>query len=169
MCLNQEEDSIEFIADSQSRFRASWIGAIRHPGHAPKGRTHVPQSRHGGSASRGIPGGAVRRISVALDHADDEAVARLFERVRAEHGRLDILVNNAAKIASAPATGGFWEKPLEAAELITANPTLGGPILDHDSVCSWRTSSHFEFTDKEHQGNHRESKPTNYPEAIHKG
>ena len=35
-------------------------------------------------------------VAIALDHTDDEAVAALFARVKAEHGRLDILVSNAA-------------------------------------------------------------------------
>jgi NAD(P)-dependent dehydrogenase (short-subunit alcohol dehydrogenase family) len=60
-----------------------------------------------------------RGIPVAVDHADDEAVAELFDRVRREQGRLDILVNNAAKVVGTPGPGGFWEKPLEAADLIT--------------------------------------------------
>lgn len=59
-------------------------------------------------------------IAVAVDHADDAAVAALFERVRGEHGRLDLLVNNAANVAaSTTASGGFWEKPIDAADLIT--------------------------------------------------
>ena len=37
-------------------------------------------------------------IAVQVDHADDEQVAQLFERVRHEQGRLDILVNNAIAI-----------------------------------------------------------------------
>lgn len=57
-------------------------------------------------------------IAVAVDHADDAAVAALFERVRQEHGKLDILVNNAAAVAT-PSAGGFWEQPLAAADLIT--------------------------------------------------
>jgi NAD(P)-dependent dehydrogenase (short-subunit alcohol dehydrogenase family) len=39
--------------------------------------------------------------------------------VKAEHGRLDILVNNAAKLIAAPLVGGFWQKPLESVDLIT--------------------------------------------------
>jgi NAD(P)-dependent dehydrogenase (short-subunit alcohol dehydrogenase family) len=59
-------------------------------------------------------------VAIALDHTDDDAVAALFARVKAEHGRLDILVNNAAKVvASTTASGGFWEKPLEAVDLIS--------------------------------------------------
>jgi NAD(P)-dependent dehydrogenase (short-subunit alcohol dehydrogenase family) len=61
-----------------------------------------------------------RGVAIALDHTDDEAVAALFARVKAEHGRLDILVNNAANAGeSTTMPGGFWEKPLEAVDLIT--------------------------------------------------
>ena len=58
-------------------------------------------------------------IAVALDHSDDSAVAGLFARVKQEHGRLDILVNNASKLVATTMAGGFWEKPLETADLIT--------------------------------------------------
>src|SRR6476620_6375193 len=37
-------------------------------------------------------------IAVGVDHGDDDQVRELFERVREEEGRLDILVNNAAII-----------------------------------------------------------------------
>ncbi|WP_221166905.1 SDR family NAD(P)-dependent oxidoreductase [Rhizobium sp. NZLR1] len=56
-------------------------------------------------------------IAVAVDHADDGAVATFFERVAREAGTLDILVNNAAKVLD-PMPGGFWEKPLETLDLI---------------------------------------------------
>ncbi|GGC06067.1 short-chain dehydrogenase [Novosphingobium endophyticum] len=58
-------------------------------------------------------------IAARCDHADDEQVKALFEQVVAEHGRLDILVNNAAAVhdeLSAP--GNFWEKPLKLADMI---------------------------------------------------
>jgi NAD(P)-dependent dehydrogenase (short-subunit alcohol dehydrogenase family) len=58
-------------------------------------------------------------IAMAVDHGDDNAVKDLFATVAATHGRLDILVNNAAKLTGAPAPGGFWEKPLDAADLLT--------------------------------------------------
>jgi NAD(P)-dependent dehydrogenase (short-subunit alcohol dehydrogenase family) len=58
-------------------------------------------------------------VAIAL-HTDDEAVAALFARVKAERGRLDIPVNNAANAAeSTTMPGGFWEKPLDAVDLIT--------------------------------------------------
>ena len=52
-------------------------------------------------------------VAVPLDHNNDEQVKALFERVAAEQGRLDILVNNVYQIPSPPAlSGGFWEHPV---------------------------------------------------------
>lgn len=58
-------------------------------------------------------------IAVRCDHADDEQAKALFDKVLAEHGRIDILVNNAAAVydeLSMP--GNFWEKPLKLADMI---------------------------------------------------
>jgi NAD(P)-dependent dehydrogenase (short-subunit alcohol dehydrogenase family) len=58
-----------------------------------------------------LPGG--KGIAVACDHADDAAVAALFDQVKREQGRLDILVNNAFIIPDDlldPKP--FWEKSL---------------------------------------------------------
>lgn len=53
-------------------------------------------------------------VPVVCDHADDQQVAALFEQVRRDHGRLDILVNNATAIHDAlTQTGPFWDKPLD--------------------------------------------------------
>lgn len=58
-------------------------------------------------------------IAVACDHGDDAQVAALFERVRREHGRLDILVNCAIAIpGTLTVPGPFWQKPLEMAQLL---------------------------------------------------
>ncbi len=58
-------------------------------------------------------------IAVAVDHADDTQVAALFERVRREQGRLDLLVNNAISIpAELTQPGPFWDKPLSNWEMI---------------------------------------------------
>jgi NAD(P)-dependent dehydrogenase (short-subunit alcohol dehydrogenase family) len=86
-------------------------GRSAHPGDSPYvgtvGETAALIDEAGGV---GVP--------VALDHAEDTAVADLFARVAREHGRLDILVNNAAKLAPAK-PGGFWNNPLDMADLIT--------------------------------------------------
>lgn len=58
-------------------------------------------------------------IPVLCDHADDAQVARLFEQIKDEQGRLDVLVNNAAfmhhqLIEKKP----FWEKELDAMKIL---------------------------------------------------
>src|SRR5262245_21557662 len=61
-----------------------------------------------------------RGVAVEVDHRNDDAVAALFERVNKDHGRLDILVNNAASVPmSILAPVPFWQKPIETVELIT--------------------------------------------------
>ncbi|MAC57876.1 MAG: short-chain dehydrogenase [Novosphingobium sp.] len=57
-------------------------------------------------------------VAVACDHADDAAVARLFEQIEREQGRLDILVNNAFLLSDdLLEPKGFWEKPLSNLEM----------------------------------------------------
>lgn len=57
-------------------------------------------------------------IAVQVDHADDAQIAALFEQVKREQGRLDILVNNAIAIPDAMTqSGGFWEKPVSGWEM----------------------------------------------------
>jgi dehydrogenase/reductase SDR family protein 1 len=52
-------------------------------------------------------------IAVRTDHGDDDEIAALFDRVRTDQGKLDILVNNVYKIPDPPAWGGgFWDHPL---------------------------------------------------------
>jgi NAD(P)-dependent dehydrogenase (short-subunit alcohol dehydrogenase family) len=65
-------------------------------------------------------------IAVRVDHADDAQVQALFERVRADHGKLDILVNNACAVHDQLVSAGtFWEKPLEIADMITVGVRSG--------------------------------------------
>lgn len=58
-------------------------------------------------------------IAVQVDHGDDAQVAALFERIKREQGRLDILVNNAIAIPDElTQPGSFWEKPVANWEMI---------------------------------------------------
>ncbi|RVW02732.1 SDR family NAD(P)-dependent oxidoreductase [Rhodococcus xishaensis] len=57
-------------------------------------------------------------VPVVLDHSDDTQVEAFFTRLREEHGRLDILVNNALAVPDAlTMKGPFWEKPLSLLDL----------------------------------------------------
>jgi NAD(P)-dependent dehydrogenase (short-subunit alcohol dehydrogenase family) len=58
-------------------------------------------------------------VAVRVDHRDDQQVAALFDRVRDECGRLDLLVNNAAAVHDDLVNPKpFWQKPLELADVI---------------------------------------------------
>ena len=76
-----------------------------------EGDYYLPGTVGGTAAECDKRGG--KGIAIPCDHADDAAVAALFERVRAEQGRLDILVNNAFIIPDDLLDAkGFWDKPL---------------------------------------------------------
>jgi len=52
-------------------------------------------------------------VGVACDHRDDAAVERLFEQIRGEQGRLDLLVNNAFLLPEdLDPKLPFWQTPL---------------------------------------------------------
>lgn len=75
-------------------------------------------------------------IAVKCDHSDDEQVKALIERVIAEQGRIDILVNNACwqgNVMNAP--GQFWEKSLDVATMIDVGARSG-------FVASWFAAPH---------------------------
>jgi NAD(P)-dependent dehydrogenase (short-subunit alcohol dehydrogenase family) len=82
--------------------------AGRHPLPGTVGQTAMEVDRRGG---RGIP--------VLVDHSQDEEVAALFDRVSAEQGRLDVLVNNAFSLPETlTESKPFWEKPLTYWEMV---------------------------------------------------
>ena len=57
-------------------------------------------------------------VAVGVDHGDDEQVAALFEQVKPESERLDILVNNAFSLPeNLTDIAGFWEKPLPSLQM----------------------------------------------------
>ncbi len=59
-------------------------------------------------------------IAVPCDHADDAQIKALFERVKAEQGHLDILVNNATTLGPDPfAPPPFWTKSLAISKQFT--------------------------------------------------
>lgn len=52
-------------------------------------------------------------VPVVCDHRDDDAVASVFDRIAADHGRLDVLVNNAFIVTPGLTSGQpFWELPI---------------------------------------------------------
>ncbi len=84
------------------------VSAGEHPLPGTVGETAREVSNRGG-----------RGIAVQVDHGDDTQVAALFDQVKREQGRLDILVNNAFALPDdLTEAKGFWEKPLSNWEMI---------------------------------------------------
>jgi NAD(P)-dependent dehydrogenase (short-subunit alcohol dehydrogenase family) len=86
------------------------------------GRTAAEGGRSGGTidetAARVTAAGG-RGIAVCVDHADDHQVRELFERIRSDHGRVDILVNNAAIIRDEMmGRTKFWDEPLSVVDTL---------------------------------------------------
>jgi len=60
-----------------------------------------------------------RGIAVPCDHAVDAQVKALFERIKEEQGRVDILVNNALLVPEGlVAPGPFWQKSLDLTAIL---------------------------------------------------
>jgi NAD(P)-dependent dehydrogenase (short-subunit alcohol dehydrogenase family) len=73
-------------------------------------------------------------IAVACDHASDDQNAALFDRVQAEQGRLDILVNNAFQLSDDLLDGKpFFEKPLSNMEMWDVG-------VRSNYVCAWHAA-----------------------------
>src|SRR2546430_3353079 len=73
-------------------------------------------------------------VRVACDHTDDEAVARLFTRVNAECGRLDVLVNSA---------WGGYERMVEDGRFTWAAPFWDQPRWRWDAMITTGVRSAF--------------------------
>ncbi|MDR3419370.1 MAG: SDR family NAD(P)-dependent oxidoreductase [Nevskia sp.] len=88
-------------------------GRSQHEGDAA-----LPGTIYG--TAEGVSKAGGHGIPASCDHGDDEQVRELFARVKLEQrGRLDILVNNATFIHDTLIErGGFWEKPLEQADIL---------------------------------------------------
>lgn len=81
-------------------------------------------------------------IAARCDHSDDDQVKALIERVVAEQGRIDILVNNACAVSDAlSAPGQFWEKPLYIGNMIDVGVRSG-------FVASWFAAPHMVKQDR---------------------
>lgn len=79
-----------------------------HPLPGTIGETAAECDRRGG-----------RGVAVQVDHANDQQVADLFDRVEQEQGRLDILVNNAFALPEDLTNPDpFWEKPISNWEMV---------------------------------------------------
>ncbi len=87
-------------------------------GRSTDGRSH-PLGGTVQQTARAVTEAGGRGIAVTCDHSDDDQARLLFERVRDEQDRLDILVNNATTIPRDLAKPGpFWEKSLDLVRML---------------------------------------------------
>jgi NAD(P)-dependent dehydrogenase (short-subunit alcohol dehydrogenase family) len=71
-----------------------------------------------GETAAEVSRGGGQGIAVPVDHGKDDQVAALFDKVKKEQGRLDILVNNAFALPEdLTEPRPFWEKPLSNLEM----------------------------------------------------
>lgn len=104
-----------------------------------EGDAPLPGTIHATAAAVTAAGGT--GIAVACDHSNDAEVAALFARIKAEHGRVDILVNNATALHDALIEPGpFWQKPLELVDILNVGlrsayvaSYYAAPLLLHSS------------------------------------
>jgi NAD(P)-dependent dehydrogenase (short-subunit alcohol dehydrogenase family) len=98
--------------------------------------------QEGGAALPGTIGATAAQVTAAggegvavqVDHADDGAIAALFERVAQETGRLDLLVNNVAALHDdLVKPGPFWEKSTGLSDI------LGVGLRSH-YLASWHAA-----------------------------
>jgi NAD(P)-dependent dehydrogenase (short-subunit alcohol dehydrogenase family) len=98
------------LALGEAGYTVFVTGRTRNEGDAPLPGTVQATARE--VDARGGTG-----VPVICDHGDDSQVEALFAQVRDEHGRLDILVNNALVVPDhLTDKGPFWAKPLGLAE-----------------------------------------------------
>ena len=82
-----------------------------------EGDAPLPGTIAGTAEAVTIVGG--RGIAAACDHSSESDTAALFERVQDEHGRVDMLVNNATFLHDQLIEhGGFWEKSLDLVKIL---------------------------------------------------
>lgn len=105
-----------------------------------EGSAEMPGTIHATAAEVTAAGGT--GIAARCDHADDADVEALIDRVIAEQGRIDILVNNAAAVSDAlSAPGQFWEKPRQIGNMIDVGIKSG-------FTASWFAARHMVKQDK---------------------
>jgi NAD(P)-dependent dehydrogenase (short-subunit alcohol dehydrogenase family) len=94
----------------------------------------MPGTIHATAAEVTAAGG--KGVAIRCDHSQDDQVKALIDRVIADCGQIDILVNNACAVSDAlSAPGQFWEKPLYIGDMIDVGVRSG-------FVASWYAAPH---------------------------
>ncbi len=111
--------------------QAGWVVYVTARSSAAGRTGHLPGTVE--EAAEAVTAGGGLGVAVPCDHRDDEAVAAIAGRIEADHGRLDLLVNNAWGGYERLNAGAweewnapFWEQPLELFDAM-----FGGGVRTH--------------------------------------
>src|SRR6266436_6641188 len=111
--------------------QAGWVVYVTARSSADGRTGHLPGTVEQTANAVTAAGGS--GVAVPCDHRDDEAVRAVASRITADHGRLDLLVNNAWAGYERLNAGGweewnapFWEQPLELFDAM-----FGGGVRAH--------------------------------------
>jgi dehydrogenase/reductase SDR family member 1 len=99
--------------------------------------TEEETRRQGEGETRSAPAGPVAHgmcIPVKCDHTDDAQVEAVFQRIEAEAGRIDVLVNN---------VWGGYERMVEGTEFTWTRPFWRQPIFRWDSMFAAGVRAHY--------------------------
>ena len=119
--------------------QAGWVVYVSARSSAAGRTGRLPGTVEQAAAAATAAGGL--GVAVVCDHRDDTAVRAVAARIRSEHGRLDLLVNNAWGGYERLNAGGwqewnapFWEQPIELFDAM-----FGGGVRAHyvaTAVCA---------------------------------
>lgn len=111
--------------------RAGWVVYVTARSSAAARTGHLPGTV--GETAEAVTAAGGQGVPVLCDHRDDDAVAAVAERIRAEYGRLDLLVNNAWAGYERLNAGAWeeWNAPLWQQPLDLFDAMFGGGVRTH--------------------------------------
>jgi NAD(P)-dependent dehydrogenase (short-subunit alcohol dehydrogenase family) len=119
--------------------QAGWVVYVTARSSAARRTGHLPGTVE--QTAEAVTAGGGRGVAVPCDHTHDEAVKAVASRIRADHGRLDLLVNNAWGGYERLNAGGWeeWNAPLWEQPLELFDAMFGGGVRAHyvaTAVCA---------------------------------
>ena len=106
-------------------------------GRSTRGRPAVPEFPHAvEDTAEEVSAAGGRGIAAACDHADDEQVLAVFDRIRDEQGRLDVLVANAwGGYMPYPEHNEWWSKPFWEQSMDRWDGMFTAGLRSHLATC----------------------------------
>ena len=106
-------------------------------GRSSRGEPAVPEFPHSvQETAEEVSAAGGRGIAVVCDHTDDEQVRALFARIRAEQGRLDVLVANAwGGYMPYPEHNGWFSQPFGEQSMDRWDGMFTAGLRSHLSTC----------------------------------